>query len=101
MRLTWCGIAKGFCRSLLPLCLRSRVCARRWFVRGGGLYAHALGVYGYAAVPRVGLWPNAPPLCRYAVHTKRMGSIQGGRAAVQDPLVGKAVFAMAAKHSLR
>jgi hypothetical protein len=37
----------------------------------GGLFALALGVYGYAAVPRVGLGPTAPPLCRYAVHTKR------------------------------
>jgi hypothetical protein len=38
------------------------------------VYALALGVYGSAAVPRVGLGPTPPPLCRYAVHTKRQGS---------------------------
>ncbi len=27
------------------------------------------GVLGYAAVPRVGLGPTAPPLCRYAEYT--------------------------------
>jgi hypothetical protein len=36
-------------------------------------YALPLGVDGYAAVPRCGLGP-LPPLCRYAVHTKRQGS---------------------------
>jgi hypothetical protein len=51
-----------------------------------GLFAHAHGVYGYAAVPRVGLGPTAPPLCRYAVHTMRLGSECGGRTAVQDTL---------------
>ncbi len=27
------------------------------------------GVLSSAAVPRVGLWPTAPPLCRYAEYT--------------------------------
>jgi hypothetical protein len=27
------------------------------------------GALSYAAVPRVGLWPDAPPLCRYAEYT--------------------------------
>ena len=54
----------------------------------GYLYAHALGVYGCAAVPRAGLWPATPPLCRYAVHTKRMGSEYGGLAVVQTRQAG-------------
>jgi hypothetical protein len=38
------------------------------------VYALVLGVYGSAAVPRGGLGPPTPPLCRYAVHTKHQGS---------------------------
>jgi hypothetical protein len=37
------------------------------------LYALALGLDGYAAVPRAGLGPATPPLCRYAVQSKRPG----------------------------
>ena len=62
-----------------------------WLVRPGArfgrrLYAQALGVYGYAAVPRAGLWPATPHLCRYAVHTKRLGSECYGYAKMQDTL---------------
>jgi hypothetical protein len=46
-------------------------------------YAHALGVDGYAAVPRVCLGQTTPPLCRYAVHTKRKGGEHGGYAEVE------------------
>ncbi len=33
------------------------------------VWDQAGGVLSYAAVPRVGLWPTAPPLCRYAEYT--------------------------------
>jgi hypothetical protein len=46
------------------------------------VYAPALGVIGYAAVPRGGLGPLPPPLCRYATHPKRHGSKLGGCPAV-------------------
>jgi hypothetical protein len=49
----------------------------------GCVYALTLGAYGYAAVLRCGLGPLPPPLCRYAVHTKRQG-IECGRCATVD-----------------
>jgi hypothetical protein len=52
-------------------------------IRATGLvYAAALGVIGYAAVPRCGLGPLPPPLCRYATHPKRQGSKFDGHTTV-------------------
>jgi hypothetical protein len=52
-------------------------------IRATGLvYAPALGVIGYAAVPRGGLGPLPPPLCRYATHPKRHGSKFGEHPTV-------------------
>jgi hypothetical protein len=41
-------------------------------------------VNGYAAVPRASLGLATPPLCRYAVHTKRRGSKEGRDAEVEN-----------------
>jgi hypothetical protein len=60
--------------------------ASRDQVGGGGggvafglLFAPALGVIGYAAVPRCGLGPLPPPLCRCAERTADLISIRWWR----------------------
>ena len=70
------------------------------FLQPQGLWAlasrdQAGGVLSFAAVPRGGLGPLPPPLCRCAVHTKRPGSERGGRAAVQYPQCWQIVSALA------
>jgi hypothetical protein len=41
------------------------------------------GALSCAAVPRAGLGPATPPLCRYAVQAKRVGSEGDGSAGAQ------------------